>query len=66
HVIQLTEHIFSESNRYSWSPDGRFLAIDNQLGPAQSTILIIDIASKVAHKLIILNGVSVAQPAWKP
>ena len=61
---QISEPIFTESAVFSWSPDGKQIAIgDIFLGH----ILLFDAASGQSSELLALaEGESMADPAWQP
>ena len=64
-LVKLTEAIFSNSATFSWSPDGRYIAIsDFELSP---NIFIIDTVTGESRALLTLSdGESARMPAWQP
>jgi Tol biopolymer transport system component len=63
-VRQISEPTFTESAVYSWSPDGKQIAIgDIFLGH----ILLIDAASGRSRELVpVAEGETIMEPAWQP
>jgi Tol biopolymer transport system component len=63
-VRQISEPKFSESAVFSWSPDGKQIAIgDIFLGK----ILVFDLASGQSSELLpVMDGESMTDPAWQP
>ncbi|MDK2980793.1 MAG: TolB protein [Chloroflexota bacterium] len=63
-VHQISEPQFSESALYSWSPDGKQIAIGDIF---QRQILLLDVASGRSRELLPLaEGESMTAPAWQP
>jgi TolB protein len=64
-VRKLTDAIYSEDNKYTWSPDGTQIAIDSQVSVRK--IYIIDLDSGQKRELLTVDvGEYVFSPSWQP
>jgi Tol biopolymer transport system component len=64
-IQKLSDPIYSENNKYSWSPDGTEIAIDSQ--ESVRKIYIIDLNSGQKRELLTVNvGEYVFSPSWQP
>jgi dipeptidyl aminopeptidase/acylaminoacyl peptidase len=63
---RLSQPIFSEANRFSWSPDGQEIAIDSNMPPGRISIIPVRTGSARDLPLPSLPQGSFAQPAWQP